>query len=97
MAEHRRPGDEDRGPGGRALGSVGDVDAAVHLDLRGQAAPGDLGAQRGHLVERVGDQALAAEAGVDGHHQGEVADVEDVVELGPVSYTHLTLPTIYSV
>ena len=43
--------------------------------------------------------ALTAHAAEIGHFNGGILNIRDyfVPEPGPVSYTHLTLPTIYSV
>ena len=56
------------------------ADAAVDLDVDGVGEPGgvDHPAHLGDLRLHRGDVRLAAEAGVDGHHEHEVDEVEDV-------------------
>ena len=60
-------------------GGVGG-DAAV--DLEPDRAVADHGAERAELRQHRRQEGLAAEAGVDGHHQDEVALVEDVLDRG---------------
>ena len=55
---------------------VSTVDPAVHGDRDVQAACGHLGGERLQLGQDVGQEGLAAEAGMDGHHQQQVDPVE---------------------
>jgi hypothetical protein len=45
----------------------------------------DAGAQLADLRAHRGDEALAAEAGVDAHHEDEVAELQHVIERSPRS------------
>ena len=54
-------------------------------------------------IQKMGKLSVVVTQNVDGLHQDSGIDEDKVVEVhgtikfGPVSYTHLTLPTIYSV
>ena len=67
-------------PAARRAGDRVGGDAAVDLDVDdvGQAGGLDHPADLGDLRLHRGDVALAAEPGVDGHHQHEVDEVEHV-------------------
>ena len=78
--EDRRSGDEIIGAGGGHGGGGLRPDAAVDLDFD-VASAGHL-AHGADLVERTGDEALAAEAGIDAHHQHEVDEVENMRDRG---------------
>src|SRR2546423_12575972 len=62
-------GDEDVGPGARRQGGRLLIDAAVDLQSDLEVAPVDLLSCLLDLVHHVGDEGLAAEAGVHGHQQ----------------------------
>src|SRR5207248_3698424 len=80
-AEDGRTRDQDRRAGADdALRGVRS-DPAVYLDLRLQAALLDPAGQLLDLREARLDEALAAEAGVYGHHQHHVGLVEHVFEV----------------
>lgn len=76
--EQRRTGDEhvragfDRGSRGVA------VDAAVDLDEELEPPRRPRAGERLHLAQRPGDDPLAAEAGIHGHHEHQVHVVEDL-------------------
>ncbi len=76
--EHGGAGDKgvDAG-GGELAGNLGG-DAAVDLDV--DRPSGGHRAQIPDLAERGGDEGLAAEAGIDRHHQHEVDHVDDVFD-----------------
>ena len=59
---------------------VAHIHAAVHLDLRLEAAVLDDAAQAADLVEGSRDELLPAEAGVHGHHEHVVELGQDLVE-----------------
>ena len=70
-------------PLGRPIGADEDWRVAFNSfawlgDLMALGAPAELG----DLVERRGDEALTAEAGIDAHHQHEVDIVPDMLEGG---------------
>ena len=79
------PAPEHRGTGDQRIGAGGDHarrglrrNAAVHLDV--DRPPADHGAQLTDLVDRRRNEALAAEAGIDRHHQNEVDQVDEVLD-----------------
>ena len=78
ILEHRGAGDESVGAGARRLGRDLRRDAAVDLDIDRAAAR--HGAQVAHLVEGVGNEFLAAEAGIDRHDEDEIDDVDHVLD-----------------
>ena len=77
-AEDRRAGDEHVRAGGddrrRRLGA----DAAVDRDV--DVAPGDQRLHLRDLLQHRRDEALPAEAGIDGHHQDDVEPVEHILD-----------------
>src|SRR5581483_9623516 len=64
--------------GAHGAGDGVGIESAVDLDIDVEAATVDHGAHLGDLRLHRGDVALAAEAGVDGHHEHEVHEVEHV-------------------
>ena len=59
-------------PASTTVADVAGVDAAVHLDARGKPARPDPLPEPPDLVEVAGQELLAREAGVHGHHEHEV-------------------------
>ena len=80
--EGRRAGDEHIGPGGHRPGRGLGIDAAVDLEIDGPAGAVDAPAELGDLVELGGDEALAAEAGIDAHHQHQIDVIPEMVQHG---------------
>ena len=72
--------DEDAGPGGDSPRGSLHGDPTVDLDARDVAAPGgdDHRAQFDDLRLHRREVVLAAETGIDGHHEDHVDEVEDV-------------------
>src|SRR5450756_223166 len=93
VAEHGRAGDERRGPAVEVpvIHSRLRAEAvAIALEPLGSHASVELGVLGEHQLDRVGRAHLrAARLGP--------AVVKEVDAAGALSYTHLTLPTIYSV
>ena len=80
MWKTAEPGDEDARAGGDDAADVAQIDAAVDLDRRRVAGAIE---QRAHLADfrlAARDERLAAEAGVDRHHEHEVDVAGDLLE-----------------
>src|SRR3546814_11373651 len=74
-------GDQHVGPGGDGLRRGLRIDAAVDLQVDAAPAVVDLAAQRLDLVERAGDEALAAEARTHAHAEiGRASCMERVCQ-----------------
>src|SRR3546814_6925040 len=73
-------GDQHVGPGGDGLRRGLRIDAAVDLQVDAAPAVVDLAAQRLDLVERAGDEALAAEARIHAHAEDKVDVAYDRVD-----------------
>src|SRR3546814_10752611 len=73
-------GDQHVGPGGDGLRRGLRIDAAVDLQVDAAPAVVDLAAQRLDLVERAGDEALAAEARIHAHVEDKVDVAYDRVD-----------------
>ena len=71
-AVHGGPGDEDVGAGLGGGSMVSAVDAAVDLEEQPQVPGSDVLAGQPHLGQHLGHELLAAEAGLDRHHQQRV-------------------------
>src|SRR5258708_59014 len=68
-AEHGPGGDEYSGPRARRERDRLRADPAVHLERDVESALVDPAPQRLDLAQHAGDELLAAEARVDGHHE----------------------------
>ena len=80
VAEDGVAGDEEFSAGANDVSDGVVRDAAIDFNAEGETAGlPDLG-ERGHLVERIGDELLTAEAGVYGHDENVVDDFEDFAE-----------------
>ncbi len=75
-AEHRGAGDQRVGPGRERRGAVGGAMPPSTASGIGRPVRVDHAAQRGDLGELRGQEALAAEAGVDRHDQHDLDHVE---------------------
>ena len=82
-AEDRGAGDQHIGPGGDAARRGLGGDAAIDLQRDRLAAGGDMGIdhppQAGDLPELAAEEGLPAEAGIDRHHEDEVAEIEHIL------------------
>ena len=74
--EDRAPGDEDVGARSDGLRSRLGADAAVDLEVNGDAQPADGFASGRQLGEHLGQEALAAEPGMHAHHEQQVDRAE---------------------
>src|SRR6185369_12151043 len=68
------------GPSACDLGDVVHLHAAVDFEQDVAAALDDAAARLGQLGQRLGNEPLAAEAGVNRHDENEVQLVHDVVQ-----------------
>ena len=84
MAEQRAAGDQDVGPGGEAPATVSAVipPSTSMFVVVGAPVGDDHRAELGDLRLHRGEVALAAEPGVDGHHEYQLDEVEDVGDGG---------------
>jgi hypothetical protein len=73
-------GDEEFCAGADDIGDGFQGDAAIHFNAEIKCARFAGFGEASHFVERVVDEFLAAEAGVHGHDEDMVDDVENVVE-----------------
>jgi len=84
LAEEEGAGDEDIGAVEKTEARGGEVNAAVHFDIDGKIAAGDFGAEGGDFWEHVVHKGLAAEAGLDGHDEDHVTELEEGEDGGGV-------------
>ena len=70
--------DEGVGTGGAALPAGGEIDAAVHLEAKGQAAFAAPSVEPHEFFQHVAAEGLPAEAGLHGHDEDEI----DFPEIG---------------
>jgi len=79
-AEYRRAGDQSVRAGIHGLPRIRAVLATVDLDPGVEAASVAQAPQLADLWQHLGQEGLAAKAGVDRHHQDDVAQVEDLFD-----------------
>jgi hypothetical protein len=80
VTENGVAGDEQVGAGADDVGHRGQVDAAIDFNAIPEAAGFADARERFYFAQRAFDEVLAAEAGIHGHDQDVVDDVEDFVE-----------------
>ena len=79
-AEDRRAGDDRGGAGRGRQCRCFLVLAAIDLDHRIEAALGAHLADAPDLGQHLGQEGLAAESGIDRHHQDDVAEMQDILD-----------------
>jgi len=80
VAEDGVAGDEEVGSGADDVGHSGQIDAAIDFNAVPEATRFADARERFYFAQRAFDEVLAAEAGIHGHDQNVVDDVENFVE-----------------